>query len=134
MNQVKIYNAKGELREILSAEVVTTQAWEKFDRESGAGGSRMKKKGSAPKRQTLNLPERPCDGCGVMYKPSRVRNNFCNKKCQQAKYRESRKVPVAEKVCEKCGKSYMGTKARRWCNDPCSFYITKDGEHSWRGK
>ena len=134
MNQVKIYNGDGELKEILSAETVAQMAWDKFDDNSGAGGSRRKKKNPKPKRVPLALPERPCDGCGKIYTPSRIGNNFCNRKCQQAKYRESRKVPEFEKLCEKCGKTYMGTKSRRWCNDPCSFYTTKDGKHSWRGR
>lgn len=134
MNQVKIYNGDGELKEILSPEEVKKISWSQFDDNATVGKSRRKKQNPKPKRVLLNLPDRPCDGCGTVYTPSRKNNNFCHKKCQQAKYRESRKAPEFEKLCEKCGKSYTGTQSRRWCNNPCSFYITKDGKHSWTGK
>jgi predicted nucleic acid-binding Zn ribbon protein len=43
-----------------------------------------------------------------------------------SKHATGRKPPRAEKVCEICGKSFMGTKAQKFCSNVCKAKFRRD--------
>jgi len=86
----------------------------------------------------MDLPEKACENCETSFKPHRRDQRCCSKKCIQAlsnRERDSRRVVLATKVCEKCGSPYevftrYGVTKQRFCSISCGLQNSWDeGTH-----
>jgi len=125
MNEVKVYDGNGKLKEIISEKQVVDMMWKSLEWLVNPSKTSISRK---PKP----LPERGCNRCKILYVPSRANNDFCSRKCQKQHYRDERAVPEITLKCRRCEKEFLGTKSRKYCNDPCSYYVLADGSHRWR--
>lgn len=118
MFPVKIFNAKGELKKIISAEEALKNMWENFPPKS--------------KRPTST---KKCSQCEKEFKTWDPRVKFCGPKCKnlkeiaQRKYAPSkikRKNKRAEerkkiKICKLCKRFFSSaTKTREFCKPACN--------------
>src|SRR6056297_2239889 len=61
-----------------------------------------------------------CKNCGSEFERARARQKFCSEKCKYTFYNKKAKTG-AEKVCPKCGKTFVGYRAQRYCSRSCSL-------------
>jgi hypothetical protein len=60
---------------------------------------------------------RPCEWCGVDFRPQRDAARFCSDACRRGAYSERRRSR-ASKECQGCGMPLMG-RARKYCTREC---------------
>jgi hypothetical protein len=125
MNRIKIYDGAGNLKELITEEKASALFWS--SRDAAVTPTKTDKL-----RHADPLPPQLCKRCNVSYIPSRANNNFCSRKCQKQDYRDVRAVPAITIKCRRCEKTFLGTKSRKYCNDPCSYYVLEDGSQRWR--
>lgn len=71
------------------------------------------------------LPERPCEACGVDFKPNHAGRRFCSLRCAsisriKSKPCKAKRVPNII-ACENCGAQFQAPRSagRRFCSYPC---------------
>ncbi len=60
---------------------------------------------------------RPCEWCGVDFRPQRDAARYCSDGCRRSAYTERRRSR-ASKECQQCGMPLMG-RARKYCTSEC---------------
>lgn len=81
----------------------------------------------------MDLPEKACENCDLLFKPRRRDQRCCSKPCITTlsnRERGDRVQVLATKVCEKCGDSYevttqYGVTTQRFCSISCGL------QNSW---
>jgi hypothetical protein len=76
----------------------------------------------------MELPEKACEKCGVIFTPHRRDQRCCSRSCITAlsnDERASKRVVLASKVCDKCGASFdvytrYGVDKQKFCSISCS--------------
>jgi hypothetical protein len=112
MSEVRVYDSNGKLKKTISAEAVTNMLCQP----------------SVAALHSLSWPgeNRKCKECGTEFFTALKRQVFCKKsnsadeQCSKINYRR-RKLAVNKKPknCITCGKSFIGTPSRKYCNQPC---------------
>ena len=72
MNEVKVYDADGNLKKIISGKEISKKFW------AGITAS-----ATTLKRTPKPLKPKKCKGCKTEYIPKRPNNTFCSRECQQ---------------------------------------------------
>jgi hypothetical protein len=121
MSEVRVYDGNGKLKETISAEAVTN----------------MLCKPSVAAVHALSWPgeNRKCKECGTEFFTALKRQVFCKKpggvnkdQCSKIHYRRKKLAGNKKpKTCITCGKSFIGTPSRKYCNDPCE-HIPRRGK------
>lgn len=121
MNEVKVYDADGNLKKIISGEEISKKFW------AGLTAS-----ATTLKRTPKPLKPKKCKGCKTEYIPKRPNNTFCSRECQQVHHRKQIAAPKLEIICAKCGKLFIGNQSNRWCNNPCAYNVEANGTIKWK--
>ena len=115
MNQIKIFDGKGNLKEIIPGDVVARNFWEK----EGVNAKNSLRGGTYEGGTLI------CKICKMVVTKLTPRQIYCSSTpgrrsiCASRAYRERLKVAPVEKVCMLCLKVFMGSPQRQYCNDPC---------------
>jgi len=67
--------------------------------------------------KTIGIPEyyrRPCDVCGIEFKPTRTRQKVCSRKCAS----QLHKRPL--RICSVCGKEFDSRHYSETCSNACA--------------
>lgn len=115
MNQVKVFDGAGNLKEVISGEKVSKQFW------ATVTSSNLKAS------QGWEGETRECKECGAEFLAETKTQVFCKrnvpqgKQCSKIFYARKIAVKKVEKVCAniKCSNAFMGYRNRRYCNNPC---------------
>jgi hypothetical protein len=120
LNQVKVYDGQGKLKETISQSKV-------YDIHQ----HNYKEGNSVFKANCFQAEPKQCETCKKDFIPVRASQRFCKgeegdkydkNKCYNIFFNKKMAVPKVELVCRKCKKTFMGTPKRVWCNDPCTSY------------
>ena len=111
MNEVKVYDANGQLKTTITRKEVINKMWKDL--------------GISPYRnQPADVPPKNCLICNAEFIPlsttSAARAKFCSKKCRVVSSKAKHRIKLVEIKCRKCDKLFMGTPSRVYCNAPCS--------------
>lgn len=115
MNQVKIFDGKGNLKEVISAEAVSAKAWKEF----GYDPANFRGK-------SFEVVTKKCPECGKDFEKLNSNQRYCQRvkgkvPCSVKAYKRKIKVPQIKLFCRKCQKPFIGDKNRVFCNDPCRY-------------
>ena len=125
MNEVRVYDASGNLKKTITAKELNTQMWKRM-------GVNINMK--------FKVETRECLECKKVFTVLNKFQKYCKpdngddlsrdsgeSKCAKAAYRRKLKVPQMEKTCQECGASFMGSKSRVFCQDPCKGVGKSEG-------
>jgi hypothetical protein len=120
MNQVKIFDGKGNLKKVISAQQVSKAFWDKVSRDPG---------GLRPSVKELKIIK--CGYCKELFRQKNLRDRYCKKpglpdsqQCQRLNYAEKTKKPTSKGICDICKKPFTKRGNRtKYCGNPCEYKL-----------
>jgi len=114
MNEVRVYDGEGLLKDTISAASAAVMMWESLGVKA---------------KEPFKEEKRECPGCGQIFSVINKSQKYCKRDgggesdCAKAARRRSDRAPQMEKECAACGEKFMGSKARVFCQNPCKNHV-----------